>query len=202
MGRSSLVAESATFAPAASMIRDAAGLADDDPPEKAERRVRELAERVALDGEAQRPRERLLLLLGLDGVRREEAVFVQEVQAGFVTTVEGLTREGPVTLVFDDAHTFRGPMLDLIERVTTRRDPGPGRLLVLVAARPPLLDERVTWGSHAVNHVLLRLEPLSSEESVCSHGRPAAGGSRRTTPPTSRRGPAATRSSSWSPPGC
>ncbi|MGE5225697.1 MAG: ATP-binding protein [Planctomycetaceae bacterium] len=175
VGRSSLVSESASFAPAAAMIRDAAGLTDDDPPEKAVRRVRELAERVATDGEAERVAARLSLLLGLDGEHREEAVFVQEVQAGFVATIEGLARERPVTLVFDDAHAFRAPMLDLIERVTARGAPGPGRLLVLVAARPPLLEERVAWGSHAVNHVLLRLEPLSSGESV-SLARQAGGG--------------------------
>ncbi|MGZ4132233.1 MAG: tetratricopeptide repeat protein [Actinomycetota bacterium] len=175
VGRSSLAAESATFAPAASMMRDAAGIGDDDLPETAERRVRELAERIAPPGEAERLGERLLLLLGLDGERREEAVFVQEVQAGFVTTVEGLARERPVTLVFDDAHTFGGPMLDLVERVATRGTPGPGRVLVLVAARPPLLDERDAWGAHAVNHVLLRLEPLSSVESV-SLARQAGGG--------------------------
>ncbi|HTG46544.1 MAG TPA: adenylate/guanylate cyclase domain-containing protein, partial [Actinomycetota bacterium] len=64
VGRSSLNADSATFAPIASMVRDAAGIDDADPPEKARRRLVELLDGASGD-DAERTLERILLLLGM-----------------------------------------------------------------------------------------------------------------------------------------
>ena len=167
IGRSHLSTDSATFAPIATMVRDAAGIDDGEPAEKILKRLREMVERwPAEPGEVDRTVERLALVLGVAEGRHEESVFVQDVRAGFLRLVEGLASEGPVTLLFDDAHTLRPPMLDLIERLADRSRRGPGGTLVLATARPQLLQQRPTWGSGAVNHMMLRLEPLSEPDAV------------------------------------
>ncbi len=71
-----------------------------------------------------------------------------------------------MVLVFEDAHTLKAPMLELVERLGTRARGGPRRAMVLALARPELIDERSAWGASTVNAVLLRLDPLSDEESV------------------------------------
>jgi class 3 adenylate cyclase/tetratricopeptide (TPR) repeat protein len=166
VGRSSLAADSATFAPVVSMVRDAAGIDDGDPPEKARQRLTELLDRGGDDVERGRTLEQLFLLLGLGEDRREESAFIDEVQQGFTGLVDALAAEQPVTLTFEDVHSLRPPMLDLIERVAARRRDRARPAFVLAAARPQLLDERSGWGSSAANHLLLRLESLGDHEAV------------------------------------
>ena len=98
--------------------------------------------------------------------RRTHASFVQDVQAGFVALIDGLAREKPAVLVFEDAHELRPPMLELIERLGSPAREGHRKALVLALARTTLLDERPAWGTTTANAVRLRLEPLSSDESV------------------------------------
>jgi class 3 adenylate cyclase/tetratricopeptide (TPR) repeat protein len=174
VGRRSLTADSATFAPIASMVRDAAGIDDGDPPEKARRRLTELLDRGA-DPERERTLQQLFLLLGLGEERREESAFIDEVHQGFTGLVDALAADQPVTLTFEDVHTLRPPMLDLIERVAARRRDRARPAFVLAAARPQLLDERSGWGSDAANHLLLRLESLGDHEAV-GLARQAGGG--------------------------
>ncbi len=147
-------------------MRDAAGIDDGDPPEKARRRLTELLDGAGDDAERERTVERLALLLGLGEDRREESAFIDEVLQGFTALVDALAAEQPVTLMFEDVHTLRPPMLDLIERVAARRRDGACPAFVLAAARPQLLDERSGWGSRAANHLLLRLESLGNHEAV------------------------------------
>src|SRR5204862_261197 len=115
-----------------------------------------------VDGLSTRSARRTIPFVG----RADESAFVHDVRSGFLTLIEGLAGERPVTLLFEDAQTFRPQMLDLIERVVARGRHGPGRVLVVVATRTDLLEERPTWGTGAANQVCLRLEPLSDEEAT------------------------------------
>jgi class 3 adenylate cyclase/tetratricopeptide (TPR) repeat protein len=164
-GRARTFTDTATFAPAATIVAELAGLEEDDPPEKAKRRLRELAERYAEPNDARLLVERLSLLFGM-AERRDQSAFVQDVQAGFVALVDGIAREQAVVLVFEDAHELRPPMLELIERLGSPARGGPRRALVLALARPELLDERPAWGTTTANAVRLRLEPLGTDESI------------------------------------
>ena len=176
VGRSHLSSDSATFAPIATMVRDVAGIDAGEPPEKVLERLRELVDRWPAEAdEAERTVERLALVLGVAEGRHEESAFVQDVRAGFLRLVEGLAGEGPVALLFDDAHLLRSPMLDLIERLAARAHHGPGGTLILATGRPELLEQRPSWGSSAVNHMMLRLEPLSERDAV-ELARQASGG--------------------------
>jgi class 3 adenylate cyclase/tetratricopeptide (TPR) repeat protein len=174
-GRASSFTDTATFAPAASIVSDLAGLEEDDPPEKARRRLRELVETTSDPPHVDRNVERLSLLFGL-AEHRDESAFVNDVQAGFVSLIDGLTRNRPAVLVFDDAHTLHPPMLELIVRLGGTPRHGPRRAMVLVLTRPELLEERPSWGVDTTNATLLRLDPLSTEESVVLVRQAAGGG--------------------------
>jgi class 3 adenylate cyclase/tetratricopeptide (TPR) repeat protein len=175
VGRSHLGADSATFAPAAAIVREVAGVGDDDGSEVAAERLRQLVDRVCVAGPDVRTVDRLQALLGLGEPRRDESAFVNDVRSGFLALIEGLAEQRPVTLFFEDAHTLRPQMLDLIERIAARGRDTPGRVLVVVAARPELLDERPTWGMGALNQICVRLEPLPSDQAT-ELARQASGG--------------------------
>jgi len=175
VGRSHLGAESATFAPAAAIVREVAGIADEDSTEVATQRLRELVERVCVPGSDAHTIDRLLALLGLSAPRHDESAFVHDVRAGFLALIEGLAAERPVTLLFEDTQMFRPQMLDLIERLAARGRRSVGRVLVVVATRNELLDERPAWGTGATNQVSVRLEPLPPLEAA-ELARQAGGG--------------------------
>ena len=52
---------------------------------------------------------------------------VQDVHAGFLELIDGLARDHPVLLIFEDAHTLRPAMLDLVERIGSPGRRGPRR---------------------------------------------------------------------------
>jgi class 3 adenylate cyclase/tetratricopeptide (TPR) repeat protein len=164
-GRPQSYSDTATFAPVSAIVRDLAGIEDGDPAEKALRRLRDLVDRWCDTAEAERVVDRLALLFGMAGPRRDESAFVHDVQAGFLALIEGLAEDEPVVLVFEDVHTLRPAMLDLIERLGARTRRTKRKTLILALGRQALLDERRTWGSSAANSVLLRLDPLTIEEA-------------------------------------
>jgi len=171
-GQSRAQTDTATFSPAAAIIGDVAGIRPRDDADVIRRRLRELAERTSGEG-ATRATQRLSLLFGLTE-NRDETAFVPEVQAGFISVIDGLARDHPVLLIFEDVHTLKAPMLDLIERLAVR-GLGPRRALVVALTRNELLEERPTWGGAGGNSVLIRLESLSRDESV-QLARHAGGG--------------------------
>src|SRR5262249_20220471 len=156
--------DTATFAPVAAIVGALAGIDAGQPPDEVKRRLRELVDLCCHPAESKRIVERLALLFGLAD-SPEESAFVHDVQAGFIGLVDGLARDHPVVLVFEDAHTLKAPMLDLIERLGAAGR-GPRRALVLALARNELLEQRPAGGSCSGNAVLVRLDPLSIEESV------------------------------------
>jgi class 3 adenylate cyclase/tetratricopeptide (TPR) repeat protein len=157
--------DTATFSPAAAIVGDLAGIGPADPPERIRRLLHGLVDRWSEPSEADRTVQRLALLFGM-AERSDEAAFVNDVQAGFVTVVDGMARDHPVIIVFEDAHSLQPPMLDLIERLAAPGRRGPSRALILALARNELLELRPDWGSINGNAVLLRLEPLSPEDSI------------------------------------
>jgi class 3 adenylate cyclase/tetratricopeptide (TPR) repeat protein len=164
-GHARTFTDTATFAPAATIVAELADLDEADPPEKARRRVRDLVDRWIPGAQAERICQRLWLLFGMTE-RRDQSAFVQDVQSGFVALVDAMTKDDSAVLVFEDAHTLRPPMLELIERLGAPARGQPRRALVLALARPELLDERPAWGTSTANAIRLRLEPLSQNESI------------------------------------
>jgi class 3 adenylate cyclase/tetratricopeptide (TPR) repeat protein len=172
-GQTRALTDTATFSPAAAIVSDLAGIRPADTPEKVRERLTDLANRASGPGAAARTAQRLALLFG-QGEGADETSFVPEVHAGFISMIDGLARDHPVLVVFEDAHSLKAPMLDLIERLGTRGD-GPRRAMILTLARTELLQQRPTWGSSSGNAILMRLETLSRDESV-QLARHAGGG--------------------------
>ena len=175
IGRAQEYGDTATFAPITTIVRELAGIDDDTESEEAMQRLHEVVDGCCAPSEAQRAAGRLALTIGLGDPKREESIFVQDVQSGFLTLIEGLSAQGPVVLVFEDVHALGPPMLDLIERLAATTRNAPQRALTIALGRPELLEERPTWGSGAVNAVTLRLEPLPGEDAL-ELVRQAAGG--------------------------
>ena len=164
-GRPRSTTDSATFSPAAAIVGDLAGIEAGDAPEKVRRLLRELVDKWSEPAEADRTVQRLALLFGM-AERSDEAAFVSDVQAGFVALVDGMARDHPLIIIFEDAHNLQPPMLDLVERLASAGRSGPRRALILALARNELLELRPSWGATTGNAVLLRLEPLSSADSI------------------------------------
>ena len=173
-GRTRSDTDTATFSAAATIVADLAGIEGSDSPERIRARLQELVERCCDPAESPRVTQRLGLLFGL-AEQPEETAFVHDVQAGFIALIDGLARDHPVVLLFDDVHDLKAPMLDLIERLAGPGRRGPRRALVVALARDELLEQRPTWGSSSGNAVLVRLDPLSQEDAV-HLARHAAGG--------------------------
>ncbi len=159
-------ADSATFSPAAAVVSDLAGVEAGDSPERIRERLKDLVVKHVDSAESEVVADRLGLLFGLSQARREESAFVHDVHAGFIALIDGLAREHPVVLVFDDAHSMRPAMLDLIERLGSPGRRGPRRALVIALARNELLENRPNWASGTGNAVQIRLDPLSREDSL------------------------------------
>jgi tetratricopeptide (TPR) repeat protein len=77
--------------------------------------------------------------------------------------VEGLARERPLVLVFDDVHWAEASLLDLIEDVADWSRDAP--ILLLCVGRQELLEARPTWGGGKLASTTIQLEPLSAAES-------------------------------------
>ena len=80
--------------------------------------------------------------------------------AAWRSALEATARRHPVVLVFEDLHWSSDSLLDLAEFVMQPR--GEAALLMLVLARPELLDRRPNWGGGRLNHLAIALEPLAN----------------------------------------
>ncbi len=77
--------------------------------------------------------------------------------------LDGVAREQPTILVFEDVHWADTSLLDLIEVIATRSHGLP--LMLVVVARPELFDLRPSWGSRVGGYTSLALAPLASSEA-------------------------------------
>ena len=109
-------------------------------------------------------------LLGIEGPRTsrcspssEDAQQAREVFFAAVRAcVEGLARDGPLVLVWEDIHWADEGMLDLIEHlVQWVRAP----VLQICLAREELLERRVGWGGVRRDSTTMFLEPLGESET-------------------------------------
>jgi class 3 adenylate cyclase/tetratricopeptide (TPR) repeat protein len=78
--------------------------------------------------------------------------------AAWRSALEAVARRTPLVVVFEDLHWSSDSLLDLAEFVMQPR--GDAAVLMIVLARPELLDRRPAWGGGRRNHLAIALEPL------------------------------------------
>jgi predicted ATPase/class 3 adenylate cyclase len=140
-----------TFWPLVEIVRDLAGIREDDPRERARAKLTDVVGSGAEDVVA-----RVASAVGLaDGNFPLEELFW-----GTRKLFEIHASEGPLVVVFDDIHWAETAFLDLIDHIATNATGVP--LLLVCAARPDLREVRSDWS----DGTLIELEPLSDDESA------------------------------------
>ncbi len=169
-GRCLPYGSSIAYWPLGEVIRAECGIVDGDPPamawEKLSLRLGELLGEPQHEPAGSSPSKATLIgrLLGIeapgeppaseeqDAQRAREAIF-----AAVRSCVEGLARERPLVLVWEDIHWADEGMLDLIEHlVRWTRAP----VLQICLAREELLERRPAWGGVRRDATTIFLEPL------------------------------------------
>ena len=149
-GRCLAYGRAATYRPLAEILRGRLDLDETD------------SEEVVLDRLGDRPI--LGLTLGFDpGLELHPQEARRQLHDAWVELLGELAANGPAVVVIEDLHWAQDPLLELLERAA-RRASGP--LLMLVTARPELIERAPAWTAGAANVSQLRLERLSPEEAL------------------------------------
>jgi class 3 adenylate cyclase/tetratricopeptide (TPR) repeat protein len=173
-GRCLPYGSSIVYWPLGEVIRTECEILETDPPALA---WAKLSERIGVlgepDGEPRSTAARAAVIgrvLGIEGpdagASPEEEDPAQAREIFFATVrscVEGMARERPLVLVWEDIHWADDGLLDLIEYLLQWvRAP----VLQICLAREQLLERREGWGHIRRNATTDFLEPLGDEESV------------------------------------
>src|SRR5262245_20773795 len=154
-GRSLPFGEGVTYWALAEMVKQSAGIADDDPIGEAFDKLRACCESDAIA-------DLLAAAAGLMGAserehKREELLWAAREWA------EEFSRMQPLVLVFEDIHWAEEPMLHVIEHIARAVKDAP--LLIVCVTRPELLELRPSWGGGNLRASAIELAPLTPDES-------------------------------------
>ncbi|HYM97535.1 MAG TPA: AAA family ATPase, partial [Candidatus Sulfotelmatobacter sp.] len=100
------------------------------------------------------------LLAATVGATDTEGVDRDQLFGAWRSTLEAVSRHAPLVIVFEDLHWSSDSLLDLAEFIMQPR--GEAAVLMIVLARPELLDRRPNWGGGRLNHLAIALEPLGA----------------------------------------
>jgi class 3 adenylate cyclase len=148
-GRCLSYGQGTTYWPLGEVLKEHLGILESDPQELV---LSKLA-----------GREMLALTLGLDVAGSLHPLEARDrLHDAWVELLDELVHERPVVMLVEDLHWAEQDLFDLLERIA-RDVRGP--LLLLVTARPELLDTRPGWGAGKQNAIVLSLHPLSTSDS-------------------------------------
>ena len=149
VGRCLAYGDGITFWPLAEILKEQFGILDSDSPEVALERLGE--------------REILGLALGLDVTRELHPLAARDrFQDAWVDLFDELAHGGPAAVLIEDAHWSEEPFLELVERVV-RDTQAP--VLLLVTARPELIERHPGWGARLPG-TIIQLDALSEEDTA------------------------------------
>jgi class 3 adenylate cyclase len=160
-GRSLPYRESSAYGAFVSQVKQLCHIFESDAPDVAALKLRETVATLLEGSAADDVAEHLAILVGLNATGsvadRETLFFSVRV------FIEAVARERPTLLVFEDLHWADESLLDLVELLGARlRDL---RILILVLARPELVDARPNWGGGLPAYTTLPLGPLPPEDA-------------------------------------
>ena len=140
-----------TFWPVVEIVRKAAGILEEDPPDVARAKIADLAHDDAVA-------RRVATAVGLSG----EEFPVEETFWGVRKLFETMAAARPLVVVFEDVHWAESTMLDLVEHVLGSSE---RPILLVCLARHELLDIRPAWEKLSGSSVV-SLEPLSPSDAA------------------------------------
>jgi class 3 adenylate cyclase/tetratricopeptide (TPR) repeat protein len=144
-----------TYWPMRQVVFTLTGTTEDTPPAM----LREAIDRWLRDVGVENPERDARMLAATIGAASPEGVDKDLLFAAWRSALEAAARSNPLVIVFEDLHWSSDSLLDLAEFVMQPR--GEAAVLMIVLARPELLDRRPNWGGGRLNHLALALEPLA-----------------------------------------
>ena len=149
--------EGITFWPLTEMVKDAAGITDQDTEAEARDKITAL-----LDGsrDAHLVATAVAATVGLEAHEGTPTETFWSIRKLF----EGIASDRPLVAVFEDIHWAERTLLDLIEDVADRAK--NSTIVLLCTTRPELLETRADWGRTSRSDGLtIDLTPLSGSEA-------------------------------------
>jgi class 3 adenylate cyclase len=160
-GRTLPYRESSAYGAFASQLKQLCGIFESDSPDAALAKLRDKVATMVDGGSADDVAGHLAILIGLApdaSVADRETLFFS-----IRVFIEAVARDRPTLLVFEDLHWADSSLLDLVELLAARLRDLP--ILLLVLARPELLDARPSWGGGLPAYSAVPLQPLATEDA-------------------------------------
>src|SRR5579864_426857 len=160
-GRTLPYRESSAYGAFASQLKQLCGIYENDSSDAALAKLREKVGTMLDPSAADEVAGHLAILIGLSpesSVADRETLFFS-----IRVFIEAVARDRPTLLVFEDLHWADVSLLDLVELLAARLRDLP--ILLLVLARPELLDLRPSWGGGLPAYSTVPLGPLTEAEA-------------------------------------
>src|SRR2546429_4876819 len=144
-----------TYWPMRQVIFTLTNKTEDSPPAEVREAIGTWLRDVGVEN-AERDARLLAATIGEAGT---EGVDKDLLFAACRSAIEATARRNPLVIVFEELHWASDSLLDLAQFVMQPR--GDAAVLMIVLARPELLDRRPNWGGGKLNHLAIALEPLA-----------------------------------------
>jgi class 3 adenylate cyclase/tetratricopeptide (TPR) repeat protein len=149
----------------AEVVKAQAGILETDPAEQATAKLEHAVAALIDDqSEAARVTAHLTPLVGLADAARPVEDRRADTFAAWRHLLEAMAEQRQTVLVFEDLHWADEVFLDFLDYLVEWVADVP--LLVVVTARPELLDRRPSWGGGKPNSTIVSLTPLSDVDTA------------------------------------
>jgi tetratricopeptide (TPR) repeat protein len=147
------------------VVKAQAGILETDPAGQATAKLEHAVATLIDDqGEAARVTAHLMPLVGLASSAGPVEDRRADAFAAWRHLLEALAEQRHTVLVFEDLHWADEVFLDFLDHLVEWAADIP--LLVVVTARPELLDRRPSWGGGKSNSTIVSLTPLSDADTA------------------------------------
>jgi class 3 adenylate cyclase/tetratricopeptide (TPR) repeat protein len=161
-GRNLSYGDGITFWALGEIVKSHAGILESDGPDDRWTKLEAgLADMLSESSERAWLQARLAPLVGIESaltVDRDEAF------AAWARFLDALAQRGPMAVVIEDIHWADPAMLAFMEYLCGRKTASP--MLVIATARPELYDRDPEWGTAAANSTIIKLSPLTPDETA------------------------------------
>src|SRR5581483_2690117 len=160
-GRTLPYRESSAYGAFGSQLKQLCRIFESDSTDTAREKLRAKVSTMVDPGSADEVAGHLAILIGLApeaSVADRETLFFS-----IRVFIEAVARDRPTLLVFEDLHWADASLLDLVELLAARLRDLP--ILLLVLARPELLDARPSWGGGLPAYSAMPLHPLPRDDA-------------------------------------